>query len=278
MNDNFLNNNFEKATDNTSENNEKNNISKSSAIFSILAIFAALILLMLYRAIIYFFKYFESISKIPLELNDVGITNLINNNNTINFFTFSGYIIAIIPFFVLLFSLLKSNKKENKRKSLILILIFFILIMIIPYIIVAPTSFKTTQKTDNIDWNISIGKVTKKQRGGKNGRRCYVYLEGITERKEVASDEFKAYIWENDYVYIITDNKNNKTTILSTKHYKYVGDKLGFLPTFLTTTNNKIKRGHFLYFGILLTVVALLFFLCAKHLYNNYKKTIQTFD
>ncbi len=141
MNDNFLNNNFEKATDNTSENNEKNNISKSSAIFSILAIFGALILLILYRAIIYFFKYFESISKIPLELNDVGITNLINNNNTINFFTFSGYIIAIIPFLVLLFSLLKSNKKENKRKSLILILIFFILIMIIPYIIVVALLF-----------------------------------------------------------------------------------------------------------------------------------------
>ena len=33
MKDNFLNNNFEKATDSTSENNKKNNISKSSAIF-----------------------------------------------------------------------------------------------------------------------------------------------------------------------------------------------------------------------------------------------------
>ena len=248
-----LNNMQDKTTENTLENNEKNKISKNSYIILIIG---PLILLMLYTAIKYFIKYFDS-TKVPIELNDIGITDLINHNSTINITLDIWFIIICIPFFVLMFLRLKKYKKNNISSKQILPITILILIMLIPSLVLTPIALKTNTKIDNSDWSISIETVTKKQRGGRKGRKCYVYLEGIAERKEVIPDEFKVYILEKDKVYVIYDKKNNKTTILSPKHYKYIGNKLANPSVYIA--NKTIKRGHFLFLGIILTSVSMFF-------------------
>ena len=105
-------------------------------------------------------------------------------------------------------------------------------------------SIRTGKTVDNNDWTISVATIEKKQRGGRKSRNCYLYLKGIPERKKVSQSEYNAYLSVDDDVYVIYDKKNNKTNILSPKHYKYIGNRLD--NSKIVITNNRVHSGYFI--------------------------------
>ena len=222
-----------------------------------LMIFGFLFLLTLYGAISNFIKFFEAIYRAPIELDDKGITNLINKSNTLNIIVILQSIILSLPILAFVYIKIKNNQKDKKGKPIFIIVLIVWLISLV----LAPTFFisKLNGKINNSDWIISIETVVKKQRGGRKSRNCYVYLKGFSDRKKISCDEYKGYLNENDDVYVINDKNNGKTTILSPKHYKYVGNKL--TNSTINISNGKVNSNYFLFISIAITIASILFFL-----------------
>lgn len=218
-----------------------------------------LLLIMFILAISYYVRYFKSFN-VPIEINDDGITEMINHDNTSNIVLLLSSTITIFPIIVILYKKLKENRGKDKMYLIIgMILFSFMLFISFVYLFIKPV-----RRIEYNDWRISIENIEKKQRGGRKSQHCYVYLKGISDRKRVDCFEYKVYLDENDDVYTIYDMKNNNTTVLSPKHYKYVGDKLNGLT--INISNGNINHGYFLFLAIVFTIVSallllLLFFL-----------------
>ena len=229
-------------------NEEISDKSLKNSKYIFLSIFGIIFLLTLKMAISYFIKYYNSFN-VPIIIDDNGINKLINKSYSINLSLLFNILIFIIPIFIILYLKLKNIKKQ-------IYIIFIIIPLILFYTLLF--TFKINDKLDNNDWNMSIETVERKQRGGRKGRQCYVFLKGYSNRIKVDSEEYKVYINEYDQVYVIHDMKNGNYKVLSPNHYKYVGDKLSY-----TNINslNTINNGYLLFMGIILIIVALFFFL-----------------
>ena len=230
-------------------NEEISDKSLKNSKYIFLSIFGIIFLLTLKMAISYFIKYYNSFN-VPIIIDDNGINKLINKSYSINLSLLFNILIFIIPIFIILYLKLKNIKKQ-------IYIIFIIIPLILFYTLLF--TFKINDKLDNNDWNMSIETVERKQRGGRKGRQCYVYLKGYSNRIKVDSEEYKVYINEYDKVYVIHDMKNGNYKVLSPNHYKYVGDKLSY--TNINSLSTKTNNGYLLFMGIILIIVALFFFL-----------------
>lgn len=231
------------------------NIKNSKYIF--LSIFGIIFLLTLKMAISYFIKYYNSFN-VPIIIDDNAINKLINKSYSINLSLLFNILIFIIPIFIILYLKLKNIKKQ-------IYIIFIIIPLILFYTLLL--TININDKVENNDWNMSIETVERKQRGGRKGRQCYVFLKGYSNRIKVDSEEYKVYINEYDQVYVIHDMKNGNYKVLSPNHYKYVGNKLSY-----TNINslNTINNGYLLFMGIILIIAALFFFLLSIYLFIHY--------
>ena len=225
-----------------------------------LLLFGIILLFSLKLAISNYVKYFESINKVPIEVDDNGITDLINHGYTFNIVSTLYPIIIFIPFLAIVF--FKTNKhKESKDKLFLKVILISCFVALI--FVSTTLSIRTGKTVDNNDWTISVATIEKKQRGGRKSRNCYVYLKGIPDRKKVSQSEYNGYLSVDDDVYVIYDKKNNKINILSPKHYKYIGNRLE--NSKIVITNNRVHSGYFLFIAINLTIATLFFFLLCLH-------------
>ena len=226
----------------------------------LLLLFGIILLFSLKLAISNYVKYFESINKVPIEVDDNGITDLINHGYTFNIVSTIYPIIIFIPFLAIVF--FKTNKhKESKDKLFLKVILISCFVALI--FVSTTLSIRTGKTVDNNDWTISVATIEKKQRGGRKSRNCYVYLKGIPDRKKVSQSEYNGYLSVDDDVYVIYDKKNNKTNIFSPKHYKYIGNRLENSKTVIT--NDRVNSGYFLFIAINLTIATLFFFILCLH-------------
>ena len=234
---------------------QRNRVQKNFINFSLFLMFFTFL-------IEYVVKYYE---KLPININDSGITHYINENLVKDrIFLYMVIIFCIITLFL---SLPQYKYNILKRKS-----IFIIGLLLITVVIVFSVFDISKHLVKDYDWNIGVYKIKSYYTYGVKHRKCIVTLEDIeTNNNRTTSapvEECSAFFQINDYVYVIYDGKNKNVYFLSSRHYQYTGDNK--LTAFENISNNDIDRNYYLKkIGLyLLLSFCTLFFVIKKDDYN----------
>ena len=242
---------------------QRNKIQKKFIFLSFFIMFFTLL-------IDYVAKYYDSLKKLPINLNNSGVTHYINENLVKNrIFLYLVIIFCIIALFLSL-----SQYKYNllKRKVLFIIGLFLITVII-------SFSVFDIQKhlVKDYNWNINIYKIKNYYTYGVKHKRCLVTLENMetnnTRTTNAPVEECSVFFQINDYVYVVYDEKNRDVYFLSPRHYQYTGEnKLITLENIdYVVSSNDINRKYYLKkigLNLLLSFFSL-FFILKK---DNYKR------